>query len=50
MITLPDDYAIHQMPEPVSRPATSDRNFDDRWYFSGAAGDRGCIFEAALGL
>ena len=50
MITLLDDYAIHQTPQPVSRPATSDRNFYDRWYFSGAAADGGCMFEAALGL
>ena len=50
MITLLDDYAIHQTPEPVSRPATSDRNFYDRWFFSGFASDGGFMFEAALGL
>lgn len=50
MITLLDDYAIHQSPEPVSRPATSDRNFYDRWYFSGFAADGRFFFAAALGL
>jgi len=50
MITLLDDYAVHQTPEPLSRPATSDRNFYDRWFFSGVAADGRCMFEAALGL
>lgn len=50
MITLLDDYAIHQTPEPLSRPATSDRNFYDRWFFSGSTADGSCMFEAALGL
>ncbi|MDY0065827.1 MAG: hypothetical protein RBS02_05550 [Steroidobacteraceae bacterium] len=50
MITLLDDYAVHQSPEPVSRPATSDRNFYDRWFFSGFTADGRLFFEAALGL
>ena len=50
MITLLDDYAVHQTPEPLSRPATSDRNFYDRWYFSGFAADGRVFFEAAFGL
>ena len=50
MITLLDDYAIHQTPEPLSRPATSDRNFYDRWYFAGFTADGSGFFEAALGL
>ncbi len=50
MITLLDDYAVHQTPEPLSRPATSDRNFYDRWFFSGSTADGRCLFEAALGL
>ena len=50
MITLLDDYAIHQTAEPLTRPATSDRNFYDRWYFSGFTTDGGVFFEAALGL
>lgn len=50
MITLLDDHAVHQTPEPVSRPATSDRNFYDRWFVAGHAGDGAFAFEAALGL
>lgn len=50
MITLLDDYAIHQTAEPLSRPATSDRNFYDRWFFAGHAADGSIVFEAALGL
>lgn len=50
MITLLDDFAVHQTPEPLSRPATSDRNFYDRWFFSGYAADGRFVFEAALGL
>jgi hypothetical protein len=50
MITLLDDYAIHQTSEPLSRPATSDRNFYDRWFFSGYAADGRFMFEAAIGL
>lgn len=50
MITLLDDFAVHQTPEPLSRPATSDRNFYDRWFFAGYAADGRFVFEAALGL
>jgi hypothetical protein len=50
MLNLLDDYAIHQTPEPLSRPASSDRNFYDRWFFSGFAEDGSVMFEAALGL
>ena len=50
MITLLDDYAIHQTAEPLCRPATSDRNFYDRWFFAGHAADGRLVFEAALGL
>ncbi len=50
MITLLDDYAIHQTTEPVSRPSTGDRNFYDRWFHSGFTADGRVMFEAALGL
>ena len=50
MITLLDDYAVHQTPEPLSRPSTGDRNFYDRWFFSGFTADGRVMFEAALGL
>ena len=29
-----DEYPIHQAPAPITRPATSDRNFYDRSYFN----------------
>ncbi len=50
MITLLDDCAVHQTPEPVARPATGERNFYDRWFFAGYADDGRFVFEAALGL
>ena len=34
MLSPADDYPIHQVPEPIRRPATSDRNFYDRYYFN----------------
>ena len=34
MLTPFDDYPIHQIPDPIDRVATSDRNFYDRYYFS----------------
>ena len=30
MLTKGDDYPIHQTPEPVAHPASSDRNVYDR--------------------
>jgi len=50
MITEFDDYAVHQTPEPVSRPSTGDPNFYDRWFFAGHSADGRVVFEAALGL
>ena len=35
MLNLLDDFPIHQTPEPVAHPATSDRNFYDRTWFNG---------------
>ncbi len=32
MLSPADDLPIHQAPEPIRRPATSDRNFYDRYY------------------
>jgi hypothetical protein len=34
MLSPADDLPIHQAPEPIRRPATSDRNFYDRYYFN----------------
>jgi len=35
MITRSDDYAIHQTALPINEPSQSDRNFYDRYFFSG---------------
>ena len=35
MLTRLDDYSIHQTPEPIAHPATSDPNFYDRTWFNG---------------
>lgn len=48
MLNKFDDYPIHQTPEPVAYPATSDRNFYDRYWFNGYAEDGSWYF--ALGL
>src|SRR2546425_1194423 len=37
MLTKFDDYAIHQTPEPIAHPASSDRNVYDRYWFNGYA-------------
>jgi hypothetical protein len=33
LVSRLDDYLVHQIAEPVAYPATSDRNFYDRYYF-----------------
>ena len=50
MLTDFDDYPLHQLPEPVAQPATSDRNFYDRYWFNGFDRDGKLYFGAALGL
>jgi hypothetical protein len=44
-----DDLPIHQSPAPVARPATTDRNAYDRYWFGGVAVDGSFMFEAAFG-
>ncbi len=39
MLTKYDDYPIHQTPQPMAIPATSDRNAYDRYWFNGYAAD-----------
>jgi hypothetical protein len=34
MLSSMDDYPLHQIAEPIRHPATSDRNFYDRYYFN----------------
>jgi hypothetical protein len=50
MLTRFDDYPIHQTPEPVAQPGSSDRNFYDRYFFNGFTTDGGLFFAAAMGL
>lgn len=50
MITTLDDYPIHQAAQPVAVPATSDRNFYDRFWFSGFVGDGSLYFAVAMGF
>ena len=50
MITTLDDYPIHQTPQPLAIPATSDRNFYDRFWFNGFVGDGSLYFSAAMGF
>jgi hypothetical protein len=50
MLSRFDDYPIHQTPEPVASPASSDRNVYDRYWLNGF--DRGgrFYFGVAMGL
>lgn len=50
MITQWDEYPVHQTPDPIAYPGTSDRNFYDRYFFHGYDVDRGLFFGAALGF
>jgi hypothetical protein len=45
-----DDYPVHQTPEPVAHPASSDRNCYDRYFFNGHTRDGSLVFGAAMGL
>jgi hypothetical protein len=50
MISDFDDYPIHQTPEPVAQPGTTDFNFYDRYWFIGASEQEGLVFGLTLGL
>lgn len=50
MITKFDDYCIHQTAEPIAAPSQSDRNFYDRYWFSGADSAGEYMFEIGFGL
>jgi hypothetical protein len=39
MLSRFDDYPIHQTPEPIAQPASSNRNVYDRYWFNGYAED-----------
>ena len=44
MLNKLDDFPIHQTPEPIAHPATSDRNVYDRTWFNGYAADGSYYF------
>jgi len=44
MLNRFDDYPIHQTPEPIAHPATSDHNFYDRTWFNGYSDDASRYF------
>jgi hypothetical protein len=50
MLSRFDDYPLHQTPEPIAHPASSDRNVYDRYWFNGYAGDGEFYFGVAMGL
>lgn len=45
-----DDYPVHQTPEPLAQPATSDRNFYDRTWFNGYAPDGSWFFALTMAV
>ena len=49
MLTKADEYPIHQTPEPIAFSGT-DRNFYDRYFFSGYQPEGGGYFAAAFGV
>jgi hypothetical protein len=45
-----DEFPVHQTPEPLAHPATSDPNHYDRYFFNGGTADGALFFGVALGL
>lgn len=50
MLNKLDDYPIHQTPEPIAHPATSDRNVYDRTWFNGYAPDGSYYFGIGMAV
>ena len=50
MLNKFDDYPIHQTPEPIAWPATSDRNHYDRTWFNGYAVDGSWYFGLGMAV
>jgi hypothetical protein len=50
MLSRFDDFPIHQTPEPLAHPASSDRNVYDRYWFNGYDRDGEFYFAVAMGL
>ena len=50
MLNRLDDFPIHQTPEPIAHPATSDRNVYDRTWFNGYAADGSYYFGIGMAV
>lgn len=50
MLNRLDDYPIHQTPEPIAVPATSDRNVYDRTWFNGYSRDGSQYFGVGMSV
>jgi hypothetical protein len=50
MLNRLDDFPIHQTPEPIAHPATSDRNVYDRTWFNGYAKDGSYYFGVGMAI
>ena len=50
MLNKLDDFPIHQTPEPLSHPSTSDRNVYDRTWFNGYANDGSYYFGLGMAV
>jgi hypothetical protein len=50
MLNKLDDFPIHQTPEPIAVPATSDRNVYDRTWFNGYAADGSYYFGIGMAI
>jgi hypothetical protein len=50
VLTRHDDYPVHQTQAPLAQPATTDRNFYDRYWFNGFEREGAFYFGIALGL
>ena len=50
MLNKLDDFPVHQTPEPLAQPATSDRNVYDRTWFNGYAADGSYYFGVGMAV
>jgi hypothetical protein len=50
MLNRLDDYPVHQTPEPLAHPASSDRNVYDRTWFNGYAPDGSYYFGIGMAI
>ena len=50
MLNKLDDFPIHQTPEPIAHPASSDRNVYDRTWFNGYTADGSAYFGIGIAI